>query len=207
MLENYKIDENGVIHQINYKPFDYSMEYNNKYNKYGENVKRMSYLRLGYLIGSIGYIPKSILDIGVGNGDFIKCASSLVKECYINDITKIDIENTTWTDDLNIKVDVITMFDVLEHFENMDIISNFNCNYLILSVPNCEYGYDDDWFINWKHRRPEEHFHHFNKDSLKKYVESMGYSMINITNIEDIIRKYDYVDVNILTSTFKKNYE
>jgi hypothetical protein len=30
---------------------------------------------LGYIIGSIGHIPESILDIGYGNGGFLKVCS------------------------------------------------------------------------------------------------------------------------------------
>ena len=32
----------------------------------------MSYLRLGYLHGVIGDKPKSLLDVGYGNGSFLK---------------------------------------------------------------------------------------------------------------------------------------
>lgn len=204
MLENYKIDKFGVIHQINIEKFNYDIDYNNNYNKLGELGLRMSHLRLGYLIGSLGFIPNSILDIGVGNGDFIKTSSNIIENCYINDITKIEIKNTTWVDDINIEVDIITMFDVLEHLNDMTIISNFNCKYLLISLPNCEFGENDDWFYNWKHRKPNEHLHHFNKKSFIKYIESMGYKNVNITNIEDTIRKNNESYDNIITGLFKK---
>ncbi len=203
MLNNYKKDEYGVIHQIEYKKYPYSIDYNKNYDKLGEISNRMSYLRLGYMIGSIGCIPDSILDIGVGNGSFISLASKIIKNCYINDITKIEIKDTKWTDDLNIPVHTITMFDVLEHLEDITIIKEFNCKYLVLSVPNCLYGDDDIWFSHWKHLKPNEHLHHFNEISLARFVESMGYKHINSTGLEDIIRENDCFP-NIITETFFK---
>lgn len=204
MLTNYKKDEYGVIHQIKREKFPYSEEYNFKYNKLGEIGTRMSYLRLGFLIGCVDLTPRSILDIGIGNGSFIKLASTIIEDCYINDITKIDISEAKWTDNLNINVDVITMFDVLEHIDDITIIKDFKCKHLILSVPNCEYGDDDIWFSHWKHRKPNEHLHHFNESSLLEFVEAMGYHCINISYIEDIIRKDDCIKKNIITATFMK---
>ncbi len=204
MLTNYKKDEYGVIHQIEHEKFPYSEEYNFKYNKLGEIGTRMSYLRLGYVIGSIGYTPCSILDIGIGNGSFIQNASKIIKNCYINDITKIEIAEATWTDDLNIPVEVITMFDVLEHFNDISIIKDFKCKYLVLSVPNCMFGDDDVWFSHWKHRKPNEHLHHFSIASLICFVQAMGYKFLNESYLEDIIRKDDCIDHNIITASFKK---
>lgn len=205
MLHNYEIDNFGVIHQIEKQKFNYSDEYNNNYNKLGEIGVRMGHLRLGYVIGSIGKIPNSIMDIGVGNGDFIKTAKQIVSNCFINDIVKHDVEGTTWVDDItNQEVEVITMFDVLEHMEDMTIIKDFKCNYLVISLPNCELGTNDEWFSTWKHRKPDEHLHHFTRESLVKFIESNGYTLVNISNIEDTIRKSEHEFNNIITATFKK---
>ena len=74
----------------------------------------------------------------------------------------------------------------------------------LISVPNCHYT-NDGWFENWKHRRPDEHLWHFNKKSLDKFMERMGYVMISSTNLEDTIRKNnDQEEKNILTCVFKK---
>jgi hypothetical protein len=56
MLNNYTRLPNGVIKQVNIKELrSYDVEYVvNSYNTYGEKGMQMSYLRLGYLIGSIG---------------------------------------------------------------------------------------------------------------------------------------------------------
>ena len=89
-MENYKILNNGVIHQ--YKLFSKLKEYNkdyinSRYNSYGEKGLQMAYLRLGHLLGVLGKIPKSILDIGYGNGDFLKVSQKIIPNCYGNDIS------------------------------------------------------------------------------------------------------------------------
>jgi 2-polyprenyl-3-methyl-5-hydroxy-6-metoxy-1,4-benzoquinol methylase len=206
MLENYKKHNNGVIEQITKIKFNYNKDYiNNSYNTYGELGMRMAHQRLGYLIGSLGFIPESLLDIGYGNGDFLKAASSIIPLTYGNDISTYPIpENSIFINDpYNISVDVVTFFDVLEHFHDIYDIKLLNTKYILISVPNCHY-FSDNWFDNWKHRRPEQHFWHFNKESLINFMDEIGYDVINTTNIEDTIRdnKMDYD--NILTGVFKK---
>jgi 2-polyprenyl-3-methyl-5-hydroxy-6-metoxy-1,4-benzoquinol methylase len=206
MLENYKKHNNGVIEQITKIKFNYNKDYiNNSYNTYGELGMRMAHQRLGYLIGSLGFIPESLLDVGYGNGDFLKVASSIIPLTYGNDISTYPIpENSIFIDDpYNISVDVVTFFDVLEHFHDIYDIKLLNTKYILISVPNCHY-FSDNWFDNWKHRRPEQHFWHFNEESLINFMDEIGYDVINTTNIEDTIRdnKMDYD--NILTGVFKK---
>ena len=206
MLENYKKHNNGVIEQITKIKFNYNKDYiNNSYNTYGELGMRMAHQRLGYLIGSLGFIPESLLDIGYGNGDFLRVASSIIPLTYGNDISTYPIpENSIFIDDpYNISIDVVTFFDVLEHFHNIYDIKLLNAKYILISVPNCHY-FSDNWFEDWKHRRPEQHFWHFNKESLINFMDEIGYDVINTTNIEDTIRdnKMDYD--NILTGVFKK---
>ena len=68
MLENYVRDEHGIIKQVETNPISYTKDYiEYSYVKYGEITNYMSYPRLG-IIGSLGKILESILDIGYGNG-------------------------------------------------------------------------------------------------------------------------------------------
>lgn len=205
MLDNYKRLPNGVIKQIERKPFKYGVEYSNYYNKLGEVGLRMAYLRLGQLIGSLGFIPDSILDIGYGNGDFIKAASNIVPNCFGHDVTNYPLpEGIKFIDDItNFKVDVITFYDVLEHYEDIYDITKLNAEYIVVSLPNCHY-FSDDWFENWKHRKPDEHLWHFDKDALVLFMDEVGYEVISVNNFEDTIRKPIDENTNILTGVFKK---
>ena len=125
--------------------------------------------------------------------------------CFGYDITGYDIpEGCEFIKDwVNLNVDVITFFDVLEHFEDPYMIKDLNAKYVILSFPWCHY-ISDEWFENWKHRKPNEHLWHFNKESLVNFMSEVGYDVINVTNVEDIIRKNNLEYSNILTGVFKK---
>jgi len=206
MLENYRKDELGVIHQIKSEKYDYNRDYvNNSYNTYGELPRLISYLRLGNIIGSIGKHPTSILDVGYGNGDFLKLCSEVISKCYGNDISGYSIPNKcTFVDNIfQREYDVITFFDVLEHFEEINFVSRLHCKYIVVSVPWCHY-FSDEWFENWKHRREDIHLHHFNDVSLVNFMRKNNFRCISLTNVEDIIRKPVDKNKNILTGVFEK---
>lgn len=206
-MDNYEILENGLIKQksILNKTVIYDYDYINKsYNTYGEKGPQISGLRLGYLIASLGYSPKSILDIGYGNGDFLKICKNTI-DSYGNDISGYPIpDGVTYINNIFDKhYDVISFFDVLEHFEEIDFIKDLKCNYIYISVPWCHF-LSEEWFMNWKHRKPDEHLWHFNQKSIENFFNEMGYKMIKSSSIEDIIRKSDGDYPNILTCIFKK---
>ena len=99
--------------------------------------------------------------------------------------------------------DVITFFDSLEHFEDIEFVKDLKCRVVCISVPYC-HNKSDEWFENWKHRRPNEHLWHFDKDSLVKFMERMGFVLCSYSNLEDTIRKNpDQEEPNILTCIFR----
>lgn len=207
MLANYEKLDNGVIKQISYTKPEYNYAYSNKYNQYGEKVNYISYLRLGTLIGNINRIPISILDVGYGNGSFLNVCSQIIPLCYGYDISDYPLNEpitrvTSMTDSF---YDVITMFDSLEHMEDINIIEQLKCNYIMISVPWCLYK-STEWFEKWHHRRPNEHLWHFDDKSLIKFFESYDYTYTHMSNVEDIVRQNtNCKPVNILTCIFRKN--
>lgn len=205
MLANYSIDNFGVVHQIEHHEFSYNIQYVTHYNEYETLTRNMGYLRLGYIRGAIGEF-NSILDVGYGNGAFLNAAVKSVKiaggadvfenPCLPSECLKVtDITSDHW--------DVITFFDSLEHCPSLDFVQNLKCKYVVVSVPWCHYPNDDNWFSNWKHRKPNEHLHHFNDKSLTKFLEFCGFELITLSNIEDTIRKSQQVEPNILTAIFR----
>jgi len=205
MLDNYDFDDNDVMYQVIKTPIKYDEKYSSAYDNYGEATNYMSHLRLGYIIGTLGFVPNSILDVGYGNGSFLKTSNQIIPNCFGYDVSGVDLpDNITIVDNLfGSHYNVITFFDSLEHFEDIYFLNKLDCDYLCISVPWC-HNFDDEWFENWKHRRPDEHLWHFNIDALQKFLESQNYEYINHTNIEDCIRKTEYIYPNILTAMFKK---
>jgi len=205
MLENYKTNKYGVIEQIVKNKFNYDKVYGDRYDMF--STKKIENLRLGYIIGSIGGVPKSLMDVGYGNGDFLINSIGLIKELYGNDVEPAyDLPN-------NIKfisniteqeVEVITFFDSLEHFHDIEFVKDLKAKYVVISLPWCTNGLDETWFKNWKHRKPNEHLFHFNEISLETFMKSQGFKMINFCNLEDNIRVDKTLTPNILTACFKK---
>jgi hypothetical protein len=72
-----------------------------------------------------------------------------------------------------------------------------------LSFPWCHY-ISDEWFENWKHRRPNEHLWFFNEKNIYNFAKSTGYEVINYSNVEDTIRGNNSNKENILTVCLKK---
>ena len=208
MMDNYLKFPNGLIKQekLLYRKIDYNVDYIKKsYDSYGGLSEKMSYLRLGYLFGALSEKVDKILDVGYGNGDFLKIASGALKEAHGAEINGYPIP------DKCVKVesfyahdyDVVCFFDVLEHFDDIYEIKELKTKYIYISVPECHY-FSDEWFAGWKHRKPDEHLWHFNLTSLTNFMDEIGFEKISSSNIEDSIRKPVDSNPNILTAIFKK---
>ena len=176
MLNNYAKNEFDVVYQIEKSKYIYDKNYiNTRYNCYGELTNYMSHLRLGYILGCIGCVPMSILDVGYGNGSFLKTCSNIIQECFGHDISGYEIpDGCSFVEDITSNhYDVITFFDSLEHYDNIDFVGDLKSSFICVSVPWCHYP-NEDWFENWKHRREDEHLFHFNEKSLTKFMNYYG---------------------------------
>jgi len=208
MLHNYKELPNGVVTQVDRHPYKYDYDYSDSNNRFGENAKRISYLRLGYIVGAIGFIPKSLIDVGYGNGDFLEAAKNIIPNVYGNDVTDsyplpegCEFVHDIYADEY----DIATFFDVLEHLPDPYEIKNLKARYISVSLPWFQKNLGDSWFENWKHRKPDEHLNFFDAKSLTLFMDEVDYEPISITNIEDAIRKNTGQDYeNILCGIFKK---
>lgn len=203
----YEINQDGVIHQkVIRNLMVYDAKYIEKYDNYGYYNDEMSYLRLGFLLGTIKEKISKILDIGYGNGSFLKISKTLIENCYGYDISGYPLpENVLKIDNIfEDSYDVICFFDVLEHLDNIEVVKNLNTKYIYITIPWCHF-FSEDWFMNWKHRRFDEHLWHFNDITLDNFMNRMGYVRItNVVNIEDSIRKSIYNYSNIMTCIYQK---
>lgn len=208
MLEKYHRHSNGLIEQIKRQRFEYGVSYSEKYNEYGEKGKRMSHLRLGHLIGALGFVPRSIIDIGYGNGDFLEACTSLIPHCYGFDVSDYPPPQGAKRvkDPFSVETTVAVMYDSLEHFDDIYTIRNLKSDYLVVTVPNCHYP-SDAWFEAWKHRKPDEHIWHFSSESLSNFLSEIGYQVLQITNVEDAIRKSNESQPNTITAVCKLSRE
>ena len=207
-IDGYAKLRNGLIQQTKFfeKKKEYTPDYVDKrYNSYGELSVRMSYLRLGFLLGALDKPVRKILDVGYGNGDFLNVAKDYLPECCGFEVNGYSVpEGCEFIHDIyEEEFDVACFFDVLEHFDNIYDIKKLDAKYIYISVPECHF-ISEDWFEHWKHRRPDEHLWHFRKDSLEAFMGEIGYSLLAYSNVEDAIRKPEDHLSNILSGVFKR---
>ena len=204
----YQIDGYGAIHQLNPQPYVYDQTYVSTYDT--EDYKRQSdilqALRLGFAIGAHGRKPQSLLDFGYGNGAFMKFAKQHIETVLGYDVSGVQVQGCKIVDKLE-KADVITFWDALEHVQDLLFVEYLPCQTVVISLPYCHFPTNKDlsWFDDeYKHRKPNEHVHHFNPVSLKLTMQRFGWSQVATSTHEDIIRKSTHGLDNILTMAFKR---
>jgi hypothetical protein len=189
MIEGYSKDRFGIVKQDNPAPFEYGEDYYNIIHGRGELNIRMAHLRYGYMVGVLGTAPHSLLDVGYGDGSFLKVCKEKVSYCCGNDIYKLHIpDGCGFVEDITaMHYDIVCFHDSLEHFPGIDFLRDMKCSTFYITVPDYK-NMGDFEFTNWKHRKPDEHIFHFSKWSLENLFFDMGYELLDSSHIEDVIR-------------------
>ena len=156
---------------------------------------------------------KKILDVGCGTGDFLAI-------CKKNGWTTLGIEpnkkarNISLTKNLvikeklddvqNEKFDIITLWHVLEHVQNLSEYINqlkellTDNGTLIIAVPNFK-SYDAMYYKqHWAAFDVPRHLWHFSKNSIQKIFKEY-----NIELIKTIPMKFDSYYVSLLSEKYK----
>lgn len=194
MIENYEVDRFGVIHQIDIEPITYDKAYISYYEDLSDRTIKLGYQRLGWILGMLGEIPRSVLEIGYGTGTFIEAAQiTRVATCVGCDIAQFPLPNGVdfmdWEQSLNCPWDLVAMFDVLEHIPDLSFLERLDTKHLALAVPYCRWKeLGDDWLRNWRMLLPNEHLHHFDRESLVALLAHHGFNCLTLNSFEDGIR-------------------
>lgn len=209
----YEVDANGVICQRDMTVRQvYDREYvASRYDRIPETVRQMSFLRAGFVYGVCGQ-PRSLLDIGYGNGDFLavwRLWSSLYVDLWGYDVSDYPVPETCRranAEDLyGRRWDVVTAFDSIEHIPDISFLGKLEAKRLVVTVPWCHGELGLGWFRRWKHRRPGEHLRHFNPASLVMTMKLYGFSFLTYSALEDAIRQPDNSHENTFTAVFTKS--
>ena len=211
MIENYEVDEFGVIHQIDFDPIAYDDEYISYYEKLSDRTIKLGYQRLGWILGLINRIPDSVLEIGYGTGTFVEAAQITgVKNCVGFDIAEYPLPDgvkfMAWDEALESKWDLVAMFDVLEHIPDLNFLGQLKAKHVAIAVPFCRWKeLGDDWFRDWRMLLPNEHLHHFDEVSLVALMDHYGFNCVTVNTFEDGIRlREGETGPNILSAFFEK---
>jgi hypothetical protein len=209
MIDNYEMLRPGHWHQIEKTgpgPV-YSTEYVNYYNRIPSDS--MSKVRYNVVKDHVGHF-ESICDFGYGNGAFLNYCVNKKHKTYGYDISEYPLPpGTSKVNDIDsLEVDVLTFFDSIEHIPDADLVTflrNKKIKYVVISLPWFHEFLGPEWFQTWKHRKPNEHFHHFDMHGLVGLLTESGYTVTHVGNEEDSIRKGIDMWPNILTVVAKKN--
>jgi hypothetical protein len=215
MMDNYRIDGHGVIHQIEFTPIKYDKTYISYYEDLSERTIKLGYQRLGWILGILGRIPNSVLEIGYGTGTFVEAAQVTgVVDCAGYDIAKYPLPSgvrfVDWSEALDNEWDLVAMFDVLEHIPDLSFLDRLKARHLAIAVPYCRFRElgeaGDAWFRNWRMLLPNEHLHHFDRGSLVSLLSHHGFECATLNTFEDGIRlRPGETGPNILSGFFIKS--
>ena len=203
-LENYYKSEDYISHTNSKKSL---------LDKVYQSVRNFTLKRKVALINSFKTDSKSILDIGAGTGDFLKvCVSNRWKVLGVEpsaDARKIAKENGFVLNEKleqieNQKFDVITLWHVLEHVEQLsDYITKIKSllkenGRLIVAVPNYKSDDAKHYKEYWAAFDVPRHLWHFSQKAIHKIFSEE--SMI----VEKTVpMKFDAYYVSLLSEKYK----
>tara|TARA_Y100000389_G_scaffold204994_1_gene261743 strand:- start:7989 stop:8648 length:660 start_codon:yes stop_codon:yes gene_type:complete len=182
---------------------DYSKEYFNKYISY-ENTEISKKLN-EFRTHITSKYCNSVLDIGIGSGEFIKKYKNKTFGYDINPyaITMLkekDIYLDPYSENLD-DIDGFTMWDVLEHIKNPDILLNKipKNKIVIVSIP----VFDNILKVKQsKHYRPNEHYYYYTINGLISFFSEMNYIILEVSDQESVCGRE-----NIMSFVFQKKYK
>ncbi|WP_369048279.1 class I SAM-dependent methyltransferase [Tenacibaculum sp. UWU-22] len=203
-LASYYESENYISHTDGKK---------NWFEKIYQLVKKYTLQKKLTLINSLKPNTKTILDIGAGTGDFLlTCKNNNWNVSGVEPNLKaqkvalkkgIDLKESI-TEITDQKFDVITMWHVLEHVENLvEYIENLKLllkenGWLIIAVPNYK-SYDAKYYKNfWAAYDVPRHLWHFSKTSIKKLFSNETIKLVKIVPM-----KFDAYYVSLLSEKYK----
>src|SRR6186713_1756966 len=184
----YEVDQFGVVVQTDHRPFVYDPKYSSKYDTpdYVRQSEILMALRLGFTLAAHGRPINSIMDAGYGNGAFMKFAKQTIQYVYGHDVTGVMVEGCFVLPEF-VKADVLSMWDVLEHFPSIEFVRLLPYETIVVSLPYCHLvTHGKEWFDNnYIHRKPDEHIRHFTPHSLILTMDSLGWRCVANSNQED----------------------
>ncbi len=211
MLENYHVDEFGVIHQTEYTPIQYDKQYLSYYETLSDRTIKLGYQRMGWILGYLKRIPESVLEIGYGMGTFIEAAQiNQVPRCAGCDVANYPLPNgvefLNWQEALKRRWELVAMYDVLEHIPDLSFLGQIKTRFIAIAVPLCRWAeLGDDWFRDWRMLLPNEHLHHFDELSLTRMMSHYGFKCLDTNTFEDGMRlREGETGPNILSAFFER---
>lgn len=183
----------------------YNADYAHQYDHLP--VKEMSALRWNFIQSHLNLPAGSrVLDVGYGNGAFLKHARSAGMDIYGIDLHTEDFGVPVVNLETKLHFDLICFFDSLEHFSDFQPLLNLRAGHVIVSIPNTP-----AWLLSkprvWRHYKPGEHLHYFSRRSLDSFMHGWGFSEKRAEGYpEDTLRGKLTVDDQVTDNIYSAIY-
>ena len=204
----------GLVKSIH--PTDYDLnKYTDKYRGlFGTDMEvRININRVAEVMR---WLPTNsmVLDYGCSCGNFLSRLEQFGYICAGYEPCEGSIKRKTCEADIisdtkyiSGKFDMVTMFDVFEHFETprktFALIDSHirDGGYVLISTPNPKYVANP---ATWYHFWPGEHIYFWTPVALTMFMKEFGYLPVEENYREGILRKNDVTRDVLLTMVFKK---
>lgn len=199
-----------------YKSEDYISHTDSKkslFDKVYQSVKNITLKRKLKLINSFRLSSKNILDVGAGTGDFLKVCKQnswnvFGTEPSLDARTIAEKKGIHLRENLseykNQQFDIITLWHVLEHVENLsEYIDELNIllkdnGRLIIAVPNFKSADAEHYKNFWAAFDVPRHLWHFSQNSIHKL-----FGLVNMKVEKVLPMKFDAFYVSLLSEKYK----
>jgi len=182
----FERDKFGFWKQVAPAPFVYTEEYKSRQS----TNESMSFLRLGWLAAHLEFSKMKdmrVVDIGCGNGEFVRHAKKFFSSAVGYDvagasISERELKNTEW--------DLVVLSDVLEHFANIDDLFDLKWKFAFVSFPETPSvsSWEELEKAKFRHFKPDEHLWMMNTRGFREWADSMGAEIVAEDCFEDAIR-------------------
>lgn len=162
--------------------YSYSDDYLLHYKLYAKTKKSndICQARWEFLARNVSFIDKILLDFG--------CGASAFGDWWQQEFPGIFSYDPYFRPDhsfLEVDIDIITLWDSLEHMSRLDILPLIGAKYIFISLPVVDNVRD---ITTWKHFVPHEHLWYFTTKALERLFEKWGYELVEQSDFECLLR-------------------
>lgn len=197
----YRLDRHGTLQQIDARPYAYSPEY----CQAQKTTIRLTHLRLGFALGVLPYErlrDGEHLEVGPGGGQFMTSMRELGFRIEGHDVVPTPFSTLGRDEIRRRRWDVVFLYDVLEHFADIDDLWCLDFAYACISFPLRP---PDHLLEGWRHLKPDEHLWHFTRDSFARWATRHGTRVLAFSDCEDAIRtRWDPDHANICSAVIAR---
>jgi hypothetical protein len=137
-----------------------------------------------------------VLDVGIGDGAFMRAAESLGINAVGFDVDAKSIDHLKesgafcdpYVDGFD-GISAVTMWDSLEHVQFPEVLlSAISHQMVFVSIPIFR---DLDHVLKSKHFKPNEHWRYFTRDGFRAFMQFHGFSFVSVLDGETQIGRED----------------